>query len=185
MLLIRKPGKEGEPPCLRTVVDLCARNANTHKQSSPSPDMDGILRCAARARYHTILDGQDAYEQIRVISEHVERTTVTTPDGNIVSNVIQIGDCNAPAMYQALMNHIFSPYIGRFMDVYLDDIVIYSEILEEHIEHVKLVIDALHWKKLYLSAKKLHFLCKEMKALDRVIDDEGIRMDPYKVDALI
>ena len=47
--------------------------------------------------------------------------TVSTPDGNIVSNVIQQGDCNAPATYQALMNYLFSAYLGRFMDVYLDD----------------------------------------------------------------
>jgi len=132
-----------------------------------------------------ILDGQDAYEQIHVIPENVNRMMVITPDSNMVSNVIQIGDCNAPAMYQALMNHIFSPYIGRFMDVYLDDIVIYSETLEEHIEHVKVVLDVLHREKLYLSVKKLHFLCKEMKVLGRVIDDKGIYMDSDKVDALI
>jgi len=139
--------------------------------------MDGILWRAARGQYCTILDGQDAYEQICIISEHVDRTTVTTLDGNMVSNVIQIGNYNAPAMYQALMNHIFSLYIGWFMEVYLDDIVIYSETLEEHIEHVKLVLDVLHREKLYLSTKKLHFLCKEMKVLGQVIDDKGICMD--------
>ena len=89
------------------------------------------------------MDGRDAYEQIRVEPSHVERTAVTTPDGNMVSQVIQLGDCNAPATYQALMNYIFSPYIGRFMDVYLDDIVIYSDTLKEHIEHVKTIIDIL------------------------------------------
>ena len=46
---------------------------------------------------------------------------------------MQIGDCNAPATYQALMNYIFSPYIGVFMDVYLDDIVVYLDTLEDHI----------------------------------------------------
>jgi hypothetical protein len=90
-----------------------------------------------------VIDGQDTYKQIRVIPEHVEHTTVTTPNGNMVSNVIQIGDCNAPATYQALMNHLFSPYIGRFLDVYLDDIIIYSDTLEDHISHVKLVLDIL------------------------------------------
>jgi len=132
-----------------------------------------------------ILDGQDAYKQICIIPEHGDRMTVTTPDGNMVSNVIQIGDCNAPATYQALMNYIFSLYISQFMEVYLDDIVIYSETLEEHIEHVKLVLDMLHREKLDLSPKKLYFLCKEMKVLGRVIDDEDIHMDPDKVDALI
>lgn len=103
----------------------------------------------------------------------------------MVSNVIQIGDCNAPATYQALMNHLFSPYIGRFLDIYLDDIIIYSDTLEDHIQHVKLVLDILAREKLYLSEKKLQFLCSKMKVLGRIIDDDGICMDPDKVNALL
>jgi hypothetical protein len=61
----------------------------------------------------------------------------------MVSLVVQMEDCNAPATYQALMNHIFSAYIGRILDVYLDDIIVYSNTFEEHMEHVKLVIDIL------------------------------------------
>ena len=67
-----------------------------------------------------MLDLKNAYENIRIIPEHVPQTTVTTPDGNMVRNVVQQGDCNAPATHQALMNHIFSPYIGQFMDICMD-----------------------------------------------------------------
>jgi len=95
-----------------------------------------------------------------------------------------LGDCNAPATYQALMNHIFSAYIGRFMDIYLDDIVIYSDTLSEHVKHVKLVIDILAKEKLYLSEKKLNFIASELHILGRVIDDNGIRMDAEKVDSV-
>ena len=176
MMLIPKPGpiKPGEAPRMRTVFDLRARNANTIKRSSPLPDIDGILRRVARGKFRSILDGQDAYEQIRIIPEHVNRSAVTTPDGNMVSNVIQQGDCNAPATYQALMNHLFSAYIGRFLDVYLDDIIIYSDTLEDHVRHVKIVIDILQKEKLYLGEKKIHFLCKEMRVLGRLVDDNGI-----------
>ena len=65
------------------------------------------------------------------------------PDGNMMSTVIQIGDCNAPLTYQALMNYLFSNYIRQWMDVYLDDIVVYSNTLEEHVEHVRTVLDIL------------------------------------------
>ena len=139
----------------------------------------------ARKPYHSIIDGQDVYEQIRVIPEHVERTAVTTPDGNMVSHVVQQGDCNAPATYQALMNHIFSKHIGIFMDVYLDDTIIYSDTLEEHVKHVSIVLQILKKEKLYLSETKLRFLCKEVKILGCVITDDGIRMDPEKVNQVV
>ncbi|KAJ3475739.1 hypothetical protein NLI96_g11638 [Meripilus lineatus] len=187
MLLLTKPGtgKNGIPPKLRVVVDLRERNKNTRKLTSPLPDMDGILRRLARKPYRSLVDGKDAYEQIRIEPEHVERTAMTTPDGNMVSLVMQQGDCNAVATYQSLMNHIFAPYLGVFMDVYLDDIMIYSDTLEEHIRHVKLVIDTLRKEQLFLSSGKLHFLENEMKVLGRIVDDQGIRMDPDKVDSVL
>lgn len=75
--------------------------------------------------------------------------------------------------------------MGQFLDVYLDDIIIYSDSLSEHIKHVKIVIDILQREKLYLGKDKLQFLCPELKVLGRIVDDEGIRMDPDKVDALV
>lgn len=68
-------------------------------------------------------------------------------------------------LMQALMNHIFGEYIGSFMDVYLDDIVMKE--------------------KLYLSEKKLQFLCDEIKILGRVITSDGIKMDREKVDRIL
>ena len=183
MLLIPKPGTN--PPLLRTVVDLRERNKNTRKLTSPLPDMEGMLRRTASKPYRTALDLKNAYEQIRIVPEHVQRSAVTTPDGNMISHVVQQGDCNAPATYQALMYYVFSAYIGRFMDIYLDDIVIYSDTLEEHKEHVKLVIDILDKEKLYLSGGKLRFIAPELKLLGRVVDNEGIRMDAEKVDSVL
>ena len=97
--------------------------------------------------------------------EHVERSVVTTPDGNMVSLVLQMGDCNAPATYQSLMNHIFSPYLGRFLDVYLDDIIIYSDTLQDHVQHCRLAMNVLKKEKLYLSKPKIRFLPDELTLL--------------------
>lgn len=76
MLLLTKPGTgvKGIPPRLRVVCDLRERNANTHKVTSPLPDMEGILRRISRKPYRTLIDGKDAYEQIRVEPSHVPRT---------------------------------------------------------------------------------------------------------------
>jgi hypothetical protein len=94
--------------------------------------MDSMLRRAASKPFRLALGLKRTYEQTRFTP--VEWSAVSMPDGNMVSQVIQIDDCDAPATYQAHMNHSFS-YIGRFMDVCLDDIVIYSNSLEEHIKN--------------------------------------------------
>nr|GAT48782.1 gag-pol polyprotein [Mycena chlorophos] len=83
------------------------------------------------------------------------------------------------------MNYLFSDFIGQFMDVYLDDIIIYSNSLDEHIEHVKKVIDVLREQQLYLSEGKLQLLKPELRVLGRIVDDRGIRMDPDKVDSVL
>ena len=106
---------------------------------------------SANAKYQSLLDLKNAYEQIRIIPEHVGCSAVMTPDGNMVSLVIQMGDCNAPATYQALMNHIFSSYIGHFLDVYLNDIIVYSDTFKDHMSHVRIVVDILQRERLYLS----------------------------------
>jgi len=184
MLLIMKPQKPGEPALLRTVFDLRTQNENTHKMTSPLPDPEGILRWAAHHHCCSMMDGKDAYKQIHVDPAHVHRMAVTMPDRNMVSHVIQQGNCNTPATYQALMNHLFSLYIGWFMDVYLDDIIIYSNTVKDHVSHVKMVIDVLTHEKLYLSEKKLHFLCPELQ-IGQIITDNGIQMDPYKVGSVL
>jgi hypothetical protein len=87
-------------------------------------------------------------------------------------------------MYQSLMNHIFAPYIGVFMDVYLDNIIIYSDTVEDHIKHIRTVLDVLRREKLYLSADKMQFFAEKPKILGRIIDEKGIVMDPHKVDCV-
>lgn len=83
------------------------------------------------------------------------------------------------------MNHIFAPYIGVFMDVYLDDIIIYLDSAQEHLDHVRKVFDILRKEKLYLSMDKMQFFAKELKILGHMIDKHGILMDPYKVDTIV
>ena len=165
MLLIPKPHKPKNTLELRTVFDLRERNKNTVKMSSPLPDIEGVLRQVMMKLFRTVLDLSAAYEQIRIIPEHVECSAMTTPDGNMVSLVLQQGDCNAPATYQSLMNHIFSSYLGCFLDVYLDDIIIYSETIKEHVQHCKLAMDILKKEKLYLSKSKIKFMPDEMRLL--------------------
>jgi hypothetical protein len=113
MMFIPKPAKTpGETPKLRTIFDLWTHNANTKKMTSPLPDIDRIMRRVASKRSRMILDLKDAYEQVWVEIADMWKTAFCTPSGNMVSHVLQQGDCNAPATYQAIMNHIFSEFLG-------------------------------------------------------------------------
>jgi hypothetical protein len=185
ILCIPKPNKPKDKPELRTVVGLRARNKNTIKINAPLPNIEGMLQRVASHPYRSLMDQKDAYEQVRVIPEHVYRTAMTTPDGTIESLVMQQGDCNAPGTYQALINHIFANHIRVFMDVYLDNIIIYLDTLEEHVKHCKIVFDTLKEQLLYLSPGKMQLLPQKLKILGRVINEKGIRMDYDKVDDIL
>ena len=71
------------------------------------------------------------------------------------------------------MNHIFSPYLDWFLDVYLDDIMVYSDTLEDHIQHCKTAINVLSQEKLYLS-KKIYFLPEKLKLLGQVLQSKRL-----------
>ena len=185
LLMIPKMSTSNGQPTLRTVFDKREQNANTHKLASPLPDIEEILREVSRHKYRSLIDGKDAYEQIRVVDEHVPRTIFTTPDGTMESLVMQQGDCNAGATYQTLMNHIFASYLGVFVYVYLDDIIIFSDSISDHVKHVRIVFDILRKEKLYLGPSKMQFFAEELKILGHIIDDRGISMDPHKVDKVL
>ena len=184
MLMIPKMSSSNRLPTLRMVFDKQEQNANTRKLASPLPDIDGILREVSRHKYRSLIDRKDAYEQIRVIPEHVTHTIFNTPDRTMESLVMQQGDCNAGATYQTLVNHIFAPHLGVFVYVYLDDIIIFSDTIEDHVKHIWIVFDILRREKLYLGPLKMQFFTKELKILGHVIDKKGILMDPHKVDKI-
>ena len=82
----------------------------------------------------------EAYEQMRIRPEDVGKTTFATIFGMFQSRVMKMGDCNAPSTFQQLMTTIFRDFLGRFVNVYLDDIFIYSQSIREHIEHIMKVL---------------------------------------------
>ena len=93
----------------------------------------------------------EAYEQIRVCDEDVPKMAFATIFGTFVSWVMQQGDCNAPSTFQRLMTSVFHDFIARFVHVYLDNIFLYSSIIEEHEKHLAQVLEKLWEAQLYLS----------------------------------
>jgi Reverse transcriptase (RNA-dependent DNA polymerase) len=123
----------------------------------------------------------EAYEQIRVDPAHVSKTAFATILGTFRSQVMQMGDCNAPSTFQRLMTAIFRDCIGRFVYVYMDDIFIFSCSIEEHEKHLGIVFDRLHKNHLFLSKKKVDLYSERMECLGNIIDDRGIHADADKM----
>ncbi len=166
---------------LRTVVDCRQRNENIVKDVTPMPDQDNIREDVARAKYRSKIDLSDAYEQVRVVASDVWKTAFSTVRGTYISHVMQQGDCNAPATFQRLMTSIFQDVIGKCMHVYLDDIFVYSDTIEEHERHLRIVFDRLKEQKLYLKWKKCKLYADRIDCLGHIIDDRGLHADGDKL----
>ena len=180
-LLLCIPKKDG---CLRTIVDCRECNLNTIKDLTPFPDQDMIRNDVTQAPFRSKLDMSDAYEQVCIELSDVKNTAFSTVVGTFLSHVVQQGDCNAPTTFQQLMTRIFRKFIGKFVYVYLDDIFIFSNSIEEHESHLHKVFNLLRAQSLYLSALKVNLYLSRMDCLGHRIDDQGLHADSDKMKSI-
>ena len=94
------------------------------------------------------------------------------------------GLTNAPAVFMDLMNRVCRPYLDKFVIVFIDDILIYSQGKEKHGRHLRLILELLRNKKLYAKFSKCEFWLNEVKFLGHVVSKEGIHIDPSKIEAI-
>jgi transposase InsO family protein len=166
---------------IRPLVDLRLRNQNTIKDHSPIPNQQVILNSVGRAKYRSKIDLSDAYFQTRVHPEDEKYNTIKTPFGAFACKIMLQGDTNAPATFMRVMEDTLSEYLGDFVWVYLDDILIFSETPSDHIRHVDLVCRKLKGAQLYASPKKSVFFADKLEILGHIIDDNGIHPAPEKI----
>ena len=94
------------------------------------------------------------------------------------------GLTNAPAYFMNMMNKVFMEFLDKFVVVFIDDILVYSKDEEEHAEHLRWVLEKLREHQLYAKFSKCDFWLKEVGFLGHVISEEGIAVDPTKVDTV-
>ena len=167
----------------RFCVDFRRLNKITKMKSYPLPLIDDILALLGNAKYFTSLDLKSGYWQVLMDEADKEKTAFTCHRGLFQFNVMPFGLSNAPAIFQELMSIVLAD-LDQFAIAYLDDILIFSSSLEEHMSHIQQVFDRLRQHDLKLKLKKCHFLQAETNYLGFVINQNRIKPDPKKVEAI-
>ena len=139
-------------------IDYRALNKQTIKDQFPLPRIDSLLERLGQAKVFTKLDLASGYHQIAVEETSIQKTAFHTNRGHFEFLVMPFGLCNAPATFQRLMNKVFVDNIGKFIAVYLDDILIFSRNLDEHWQHLRWALEQLRKAKLYGRLHKCEFL---------------------------
>ena len=183
IVLVRK--KDGT---LRICVDYRQLNSVTKLDTFPPPRIDDILDQLGNAKYFTTLDLAAGYWQIRVADDSIEKTAFISHGGLYEFRVMPFGLTNAPGVFQRLMQQVLqglNPTDGpSFVSVYIDDVLIFSRSLEDHLRHIGQVLNRLQAAGMKLKPSKCHFVCQQVEYLGHLITPKGLLPNPKKVSAV-
>jgi hypothetical protein len=166
-------------------VDYRALNKITVKNRYPLPCIDDLLDQLKNVLYFTKLDLHSGYHQIRVTEHDAWKTAFKTKQGLFEWLVISFGICNALTTFVHVMNDVFRPFLDDFVIGYLDDILIFSRTWDEHVRHVKQVLDTLQREKLYVKLSKCEFGKTALVYLRHIVGGGQLKIDPSKIDVIV
>lgn len=178
---VTDPGSKQE----RWVVDYREVNQKKVKDAYPLPRINTIIERAAGAKFISTLDISKAFAMIPMEEKSKLLTAFTTPLGMYEYNVMPMGLANAPSVWQRFIDSILGPISHSFVFAYLDDLLIVSKTREEHVQHVKQVLEILEKHGLHAKPHKCHWFQKEVEFLGfKVIAEKGVTMADDKVQAI-
>jgi len=159
---------------LRMCVDYHPLNAVTIKNKYPLTRIDILFDQLSKAKVFFKIDLRSGYHQIKIRPEDVPKTAFSTRYG-----------FHVPAHFMYLMKSVFKPELDKFVVVFIDDIMVYSCNEEEHAEHLRVVLTRLREHHLYAKFNKCEFWLKKVPFLGHVLSEEGISVDPAKVQEVL
>jgi hypothetical protein len=165
----------------RMCIDYRALNEVTIKNKYPLPRIEDLFDQLRGASVFSKIDLRSGYHQLRIRPSDIPKTAFITKYGLYEYTVMSFGLTNALAFFMYLMNSVFMDYLGKFVVVFIDDILIYSQSEEEHVEHLKMVLQRLREHQLYAKLSKYEFWIHEVLFLGHIINQDGLAVDPKKV----
>jgi hypothetical protein len=158
-----------------------ALNEVTIKNKYPLPRIEDLFDQLRGGSVFSKIDLRSGYHQLRVRLSDIPKTTFITKYGLYEFTVMSFGLMNASSFFMDLMNNVFMDYLDKFEVVFIDDILIYSQSEEEHVNHLKMVLQRLREHQLYEKLSKCEFWINEVLFLGHIINKEGLIVDPKKV----
>ncbi|KAI3672539.1 hypothetical protein L6452_38629 [Arctium lappa] len=179
VLFVKK--KDGS---MRMCIDYRELNKLTIKNKYPIPRIDDLFDQLQGASFFSKIDSRSGYHQLKVKEEDIPKTVFRTRYGHYEFLVMPFGLTNAPAAFMDMMYRVCQPYLDKFVIVFIDDILVYSKTEEDHEEHLRTILELLKRERLYAKFSKCEFWLREVQFLGHVVSQEGIKVDPAKVEAI-
>lgn len=170
---------------LRLCIDYRQLNKVTIKNRYPLPRIDDLFDQVQGARIFSKIDFKLGYHQLRIREENIHKTAFRTRYGHYDFTVVPFGLTNAPSVFMSLMNNVFRTFLDKFIVVFLDDILVYSNSIEEHEQHLEQVLACLRKNILFANLEKCKFFKTKICYLGHVISGDGISVDPSKIRAIV
>jgi hypothetical protein len=166
---------------LRLCVDYRPLNAMTIKNKYPLPRIDVLFDQLVGAKVFSKIDPRSGYHQIKIRASNIPNTAFSTRYGLYEYLVMSFGLTNALAYFMYLMNSVFMPELDKFVEVFIDDILVYSRNEQGHTMHLHTVLQRLRDHHLYAKLSKCDFWLREIKFLGHTFSQDGISVGPEKV----